>query len=177
MLEFEVKMRDAIDPGVLVEYLRRSYFVVDGLWFVKTEEAHSFEHALDLDEQVWKVLAKIQARKARDLLGVEGTSLTDFLRVLTVKLEAEQYGYEVEECGPDRLRLRVDGCPWYDLLEKSGRGHLGPQIADHICRTELEIWGETFDPEIRFELKDQQCRGDAGCVWEWRMAYGVWRRA
>ena len=161
-------MNDKIDPNVLIEYLRRSYFVVDGLWFVKTEETSSFEHALDLDEEVWKVLAKIQTRKARELLVVEGTSLEDFLRVLAVKLAAEQYGYEVEECRPDLLRLRVDQCPWHELLEKSGRTQIAPQIAHRICETELQVWGETFHPEIQFELQDQRCTGDVGCVWEWR---------
>ena len=61
-------MKDTTDPNILVEYLRRSYFVVDGLWFVKTEETSSFDHALDLDEEVWRILAKIQTRKARELL-------------------------------------------------------------------------------------------------------------
>ncbi len=56
----------------LVEYLRRSYTAVDGLWFVMVEEAHDFDHALALDERVWQILPKIQARKAREVLGITG---------------------------------------------------------------------------------------------------------
>ena len=60
------------DDRALVEYLRRAYHAVDGLWFMIVEEAHDFDHALELDERVWAVLAKIQARKAREVTGCSG---------------------------------------------------------------------------------------------------------
>ena len=43
----------------VVEYLRRSYQAVDGLWFMKVEEALGFEAALEADRRVWEILAKI----------------------------------------------------------------------------------------------------------------------
>ena len=89
-----------MDQTILTDYLRRSYFAVDGLWFSMVEKETSFEEALALDEQVWAVLAKIQARKAKELLHIEGGSIADLLKGLEVKLEAEEYGYTVEEKGP-----------------------------------------------------------------------------
>lgn len=44
------------------EYFRRSYRAVDGLWFMMIEKKHGFDEALELDEAVWRVLPKIQAR-------------------------------------------------------------------------------------------------------------------
>ena len=41
-----------------LEYFKKSYFAVDGLWFLIVEEENSFEYALELDKKVWKVLAK-----------------------------------------------------------------------------------------------------------------------
>ena len=49
------------------EYFRRSYTAVDGLWFMKVEEAYGFDNALDIDDEVWKVLPKIQARMLKGL--------------------------------------------------------------------------------------------------------------
>ena len=50
------------------EYFRRSYTAVDGLWFMKVEERMSFEQALQIDEAVWRVLPKIQARALKAMM-------------------------------------------------------------------------------------------------------------
>ncbi len=42
------------------EYFHRSFTAVDGLWFMKVEEKHGFDAALEIDNEVWKVLPKIQ---------------------------------------------------------------------------------------------------------------------
>ncbi len=58
------------------EYFRRSYTAVDGLWFMMVEEKYGFEATLKLDEAVWKVLPKIQARTIKAMMklssGLEG---------------------------------------------------------------------------------------------------------
>ena len=46
-------MKEQFTDAQIADLLRRSYFVVDGLWFVKTEEKHGFEEAMDLDQAVW----------------------------------------------------------------------------------------------------------------------------
>ena len=46
----------------VIEYFHRSFKTVDGLWFAKVGDSYGFEVALRTDEEVWKVLPKIQAR-------------------------------------------------------------------------------------------------------------------
>ena len=58
---------------VLVEYLRRSYFAVDGLWFMMLEDELSFEKALEMDVKVWGVVPKIQARTQLQIPLLEDT--------------------------------------------------------------------------------------------------------
>ena len=53
------------------EYYQRSYTAVDGLWFIKAEDKHGFDDALDLDTEVWRVMPKIQARKLKAFTGLE----------------------------------------------------------------------------------------------------------
>ncbi|MGD9519751.1 MAG: DUF6125 family protein, partial [Armatimonadota bacterium] len=71
---------------LLVQYLRRAYQAVDGLWFMMVEQADGFPKALQLDEQVWQVLAKIEAREARELLGCTGNDPGDLARCFSLKL-------------------------------------------------------------------------------------------
>ena len=157
-----------MDQTILTNYLRRSYFAVDGLWFSMVEKDTSFGEALALDEQVWAVLAKIQARKAKDLLHIESGSIADLQKGLEVKLQAEEYGYTVEETGPDRLLVHVHHCPWYALMKKSGREHLAGKVADVICARELQVWADELAQGMKLCMSSQRCRGNAVCCWEYR---------
>lgn len=158
-----------MDQTILTDYLRRSYLAVDGLWFSMMEKQSSFEEALALDEKVWAVLAKIQVRKAKELLHIEGGSVADLLKGLEVKLQAEEYGYTVEETGPDRLLLHVRHCPWYALMKKSGRAHLAGKVADVICARELQVWADELAQGTKFQISSRRCRGSALCCWEYLM--------
>lgn len=156
-----------MDPMILSGYLRRSYFAVDGLWFSMVEKKASFEEALALDEQVWAVLAKIQARNVKELLNIKGGSTADLLKGLEMKLQAEEYGYTVEDSGPDRLLLHVHHCPWYALMKKSGREHLAGKVGDVICTRELQVWADELAHGMTLSLSSQRCRGSAVCCLEY----------
>ncbi|GAF84732.1 unnamed protein product, partial [marine sediment metagenome] len=54
----------------IAEFWHRSYASVDGLWFMRVEERYGFDAALDIDNEVWKVLPKIQARMLKSMAGV-----------------------------------------------------------------------------------------------------------
>ena len=68
-------MKPDFTDAQIADFLRRSYFVVDGLWFVKTEEKRGFDEAMQLDEAVWEIMSKVQARKAKSLLAIKNGSL------------------------------------------------------------------------------------------------------
>ena len=51
------------------EYYHRCYKAVDGLWFVKTEQMYDFDSALEIDQEVWNIMPKIQARFLKKKLG------------------------------------------------------------------------------------------------------------
>src|SRR3990172_679654 len=109
------------DDKIVADFLRRSYFAVDGLWFVRVEAEHLLEEALRLDEQVWRVMPKIQARKARELLGVEGRTLADLVQCFGLKFAAEGYEHEVHWPSESEVEFVVSACPWYAVLSHSGR--------------------------------------------------------
>lgn len=155
------------------EYFRRSYTAVDGLWFMKVEEWLGFEEALRLDEAVWKVLPKIQARALKGMMHLQG-GLADLEQALSARLALEGFEYEMQprEGG---FAVIVKRCPWHDIMIKSGRGNLSERVSDLICRVENSVWASEFSQgkgeakegegrEIGFEREERICRGAQRCV-------------
>ena len=150
------------EEQTLAEYLRHVYRAADGLWFVKVEEALGFEQALELDRRVWEVLAKIQARKARELLECSGYSPEELARCFELKLTADGYMFEVAiESGT--VRFSVERCPWLELLRKSKREHIALQVAETICLLEGRIWCREFGDEYEFEMPVMACASGERC--------------
>jgi len=67
----EGKMIELTD-GQVARYFHRCYTAADGLWFMKVEEKYGFDAALDIDNEVWKVLPKIQPRMLKPMVKTEG---------------------------------------------------------------------------------------------------------
>jgi acyl-CoA thioesterase FadM len=153
---------DQYTPDQIAQLLRRSYMAVDGLWFVMAEQRHGYEAALKLDEDVWKVMPKIQARKAREVLGIEGNDLEDLARCLGLKLAAEGTQYEVHIEG-DQLQIRIVHCVWREVFEKAQRLHISKDIARSICLSEGAGWAAEFGLQFTFDFECSMCGGGDCC--------------
>lgn len=148
-----------------MEHLRRSYHAVDGLWFLQVEEALGFDRALALDARVWAALAKLQARKARELLNVTDHSLPELVRCFSLKLAADGFQF-VTESSDSEACFRLDSCPWLALLRRAKREHLAARIADVMCRCEGEAWAREFGEEYVFSAPSLACcDGGDRCEW------------
>lgn len=159
---------EQFDDSVIADFLRRSYFAVDGLWFVRVEAEYSFDEALRLDEQIWRIMPKIQARKARELLGVGGRSLKDLIRCFGLKFAAEGYDYEVRWPSETEAEVLILACPWYAILQGAGRETIASAIADAICTNEFAGWAKEFSEGIKFSLEGRICAGQEKCLLRFR---------
>jgi hypothetical protein len=156
-------MNDSND-GEAREYFRRSYTAADGLWFMKVEERYGFEVALEVDNEVWKVLPKIQARFLKEARKA-GSGLDALKECLTAKLELDDFRFKVDAV-PDSngIKVFIQRCPWHDLMVRSGREHLSGKVGSTICRTEYAVWASEFGDDISFELGEQICEGAGMCA-------------
>ena len=146
------------------EYFKRSYTAVDGLWFMKVEEQYGFDTALDIDDEVWKVMPKIQARKLKSMGGLEN-GLDALHECLITKLTLDGFEYTSEQLDDGgALRITLSECPWHNIMIKSGRGNLSEKVGTRICNTEYRVWAAEFGENIYFELNDQICRGRKSCT-------------
>ncbi|MCP8317466.1 MAG: L-2-amino-thiazoline-4-carboxylic acid hydrolase [archaeon] len=150
------------------EYFKRSFFAVDGLWFMKLEEEFSFDKVLEIDEKVWKVMPKIQSKKLRELYGINGNSIQDLLSALKIKLEIEGYKVSIEKSEEDYFEILIHECPWFNIMKRSGREALAGKVGEVICNIEYQGWADSFDKNIRFALDSQLCKGGKVCRLEFQ---------
>lgn len=153
-----------IDDELISKYLRKSYFAVDGLWFMKVEDRLNFQEALLLDKQVWRILGKIQARRAIELLGIKSRTLGSLVASLQLKFDAEEYRCRINDQEPGHIEIEISECPWIELLRKAERMHLAEEIAEAICPTDFAAWAREFHRDIQIALPKRMCRGDDACL-------------
>jgi hypothetical protein len=144
-----------------IEFLRRSYTAIDGLWFLKIEEKHGFEAALEIDKEVWKVFPKVQARLLKSMTG-QDSGPDALLDCYTARLALEGFAFHTEKSA-DGVEVIIEKCPWHEIMVKSGREKLSGRIGDVICQTECEAWAKEFG-DLEFESESRICKGDKECV-------------
>ena len=153
---------NAYSDRLLADFLQRSYTAVDGLWFVKIEETQGFDAALELDRQVWEIMAKIQARKARELLDITGDGPAELARCFGLKLRADGHDYDLT-LDDEAVRMSVRHCGWLEAMGRSGREELAAHIGNIVCVAEGETWAREFGGRYEFSLPRRRCRGDDSC--------------
>ena len=150
-----------LTPGQTSQYLQRSYTAVDGLWFMKSEEAHGFDAALSVDENVWRVMPKIQARALKPLCGKD-SGLDALVECFETKLTLDGFEFKTGKSARS-VTITLSKCPWYDKLVKSNRRHLAEKIGTRICAAEFSGWAEEFGCGFSFTNKDRICGGCETC--------------
>jgi len=150
----------------IAEYFNRSYTTADGLWFMKVEEKYGFEAALEVDDEVWKVLPKIQARLIKKFLNLK-SGPEDLLKGLKAKLELEGFKFTAEKTAKG-FQIFVTDCPWHNLMIKSGREKRSGIVGTTICGTEYQVWVSEFAEAMHFKLKSQKCKKLKYCILEFK---------
>ena len=155
-----------LDDKQIAEFYYRSYTSADGLWFMKIEDKDGFDVALEIDNEVWKVMPKIQARMLKPLVKTDN-AIEALMECVTTRLTLEGFGHQAENIGNNgSFKIIVNRCPWRDLVVKSGRGNLSEKIGTTVCNTIYSAWASEFDNNITFELQRQMCQGSETCVFQ-----------
>jgi hypothetical protein len=145
-----------------IRYLKRSYSAVDGLWFMKVEDSFNFEKALEIDNEVWKVVPKVQARFLKTALGVD-KGLEALEQCFTEKLRLDGIEFDVKR-NQNVLTITISRCHWHDLMVKSDRENLSSRVGETICNTEYSVWAQEFGEIISFKTLSRICGGGGECV-------------
>ncbi|ABK14914.1 MAG: L-2-amino-thiazoline-4-carboxylic acid hydrolase [Methanothrix sp.] len=160
-----------LDDRDVIEYFKRSYRAVDGLWFMKVEERYGFDTALEIDDDVWRVMPKIQARALKSIMN-ESNGLESLARCFTAKLSLEEFEF-ASTCDGRCARFVVTRCPWHEIMVRAGRAELNERVGSRICWSELEVWASEFGDGIVPRRDRRICRGDESCEIEFELKNGA----
>ena len=151
-------------------FFHRCYAAVDGLWCMEVEERYGFETALEIDNAVWQVFPKIQARKLKELTKL-GNGIETLRECLTTKLSLEGYSYKAENID-DRggFQITIAQCPWHNITVDSGREKLSSRVGNAICTTEYSVWASEFGDDIRWEQLCRLYEGSETCMIQFKRA-------
>jgi hypothetical protein len=144
------------------QYLRRSYTAVDGLWFMKVEEKFGFETSLEIDQEVWKVMAKIQSRALKAILAGPAGDPPNLRKAFSAKLKLDgfKFGTRTSNSG---FTVTIPTCPWLEILAKAGRQEFADRIGSAICGSEYPVWPHEFGDSYSLEFISRICKGDKIC--------------
>lgn len=123
---------------------------LDGLWFLKIEEEFGFDKALEIDDKVWKIYGKIEARRLRrfyENLGLlKGKSSLEILDIIAGKsLFNKTLSYKTRVVDGNSLDFIVNGCKTYEGMCKIGRDD---QQVHRVCYDIGIAFFEAFAKEI-----------------------------
>ncbi len=146
------------------DYFYRGFTVVDGLWFMKVEEKFGFPKALEIDDAVWKVLSKIQARKMKELKKA-GNGLDALLDCIKTRLTIEGFTFKIEKDKKvGTFEVVIDSCPWHNSMIKSNRQHLSAKVGNVICQSDFAGWANEFTCQFHLDLQNRICNGSKLCI-------------
>jgi len=146
----------------LEHYLRRSYTAVDGLWFMKVEEKHGFEVALDIDREVWRVMAKIQSCALKSILADPAGDPPNLRKAFSAKLKLDGFRFRTRTSNSG-FTVTIPTCPWLEILAKAGRQEFADRIGSAICGSEYPVWPQEFGDSYSLEFTSRICMGDKIC--------------
>ncbi|MBN2240338.1 MAG: hypothetical protein JW712_11245 [Dehalococcoidales bacterium] len=145
-----------------LRYLKRSYSAVDGLWFMMNEEESGFEKALEIDNRVWAVMPKIQARFLKEVLNPQ-PGLKGLETCFAEKLRLDGFEFTIENSS-NGFSVTLKNCPWHETMIHSGREHLSCKIGTTICETEYSGWAREFGDNIQAGITGRICAGEKECT-------------
>ena len=140
----------------IIRWLREAYFAVDGVWFLTLEERLGLERAVEIDVEVWRGVAEVLAKRVKRRYGVDG-SLASIVESTKVFFEVEGWGVELR---PEEGLVAVERCPWYDYLNRVGRGWVIDKVCPRVCEAMFSSWARAMSLEATatIDFSPPRCR-------------------
>ena len=147
----------------------RNMWAVDGLYYLGIEEDFDTNAATEIDRKVWEIMGKIEARKLKKFLELEGNDIATMMNALRYSgwtLDLEDKEIFVEK---NRAVLRNVKCRVQNTRLKKGLIEFG---CKPVRWGFLKAFAQEFNPDI--EVKCNVCPPDEHscdlwCEWEFKM--------
>ena len=145
-------------------YFEKSFFTLDGLWMIETENETDWETALKIDLLVWKRLLKIIIRRIKNHLHLDSNNLKDLMEILTFRWTVEGWDYDVLKNERNEAIVRINSCHYISIMERNpDRKEKVPLICKNMCIPFYEAIVKDFNPNIKVERDKFIGLGDEIC--------------
>lgn len=155
------------DPALAVKFVDACWFSHDGQWFLKVKDRFGLEAAMELNEAAVHAMAKIEARRIRELTGLGEVNdciafarLVETFRALRGVLPGD--GWRIVSVDPDHLEMAAGRC---FLAEMAGAAKLEGMGVGNFpgCRgfrRRLRGWALALSSQ--YDFIDEERPGDPG---------------
>jgi len=162
------ELPEGVEEELMFLHLR-DMWAVDGLYYLGIEERFGTEAATEIDAFVWRVMGKIEARKLKKLLQLEGSDLEKMIRALKFSGWAMDLEDKEWEHHDDHVILRNVECRVQNTRKKDGLDVFPCKVVRFDF---LRSFAKEFSEDI--EVRCNQCppddlKGDFWCEWLFRM--------
>ena len=156
----------AIPEDILREVCSRTFFTIDGLWFLAVEDKYGFETAFEMNQVVWRQASPIIGRRMLKNLDMEGKPpIQQLIELIYADPLMYVHKPEVVEQTDNRAVLHCTECPIQVARIRDGKG-----VYDGIpgCSLLFESYAEIIDPRIKVVCNSCAPNPDSPEYWcEW----------
>ena len=155
-------------PEFLFLHLR-NLWAVDGLYFLGIEEAYGTQVATEIDQKVWDVMGKIEARKLKEFFDIKGTDIPTVMNALQYTSWALDLEDKEVIIKKDSGVIRNSRCRVQNTRIDKGLKEFG---CKPVRFGFLKAFAKEFNPDI--EVICAMCPPDSHpktvwCEWEFRL--------
>lgn len=84
--------------------------------------------------------------------------------MLFCKIKTRQFKFKTEKINDNKIKIKINSCPWHNIMVSSNRSELSEKVGSRICNIEYKVWAKEFGDNINFKLEDQICKGSQFCI-------------
>jgi hypothetical protein len=145
-------------------FFERSFFTLDGLWMIETEEMTNWEIALEIDLIVWKKLLRVVIRRLKKYLNLEGADLTNLIQILTFRWSVEGWKFSLIQNDVDKVKILVNQCPYKSTMDRNPeRKEKQSLICKNMCIPFYKAVIKDYNENISIERTGYMGLGDDYC--------------
>ena len=145
-------------------FFEKSFFTLDGVWMIETEDMTNWETALKIDLIVWKELLKVIIRRLKKYLQLEKNNLTNLIDILTFRWTIEGWEYKILQREFNKVEIVVDQCPYKAAMDRNpGRTEKQALICNDMCIPFYKSVIKDFNESITLNRTIFMGLGDSNC--------------
>ncbi len=155
------------DPALALKFVDGCWFSHDGQWFLKVKDRFGLEAAMELNEAAVRAMAKIEARRIRELTGIgEVSDCIAFARFFAtfgaLRGVPPGEGWRILSVTPDHLEMAAPRCFLAEMAVAAKMDGMGAGNFPGCrgFRTRIRGWGLVLSSE--FDFIDEERPGEPG---------------